>query len=252
MTLTAGTLIAILGFLGAPQQDANDLAPAIKRFTQDYYKSGADEDDKINAVNYLVRNRHEKVVRVLAPLLTEACIPVRIMVARGFAQFVNIDLAGRELMTALHAQANSGKKTSAVRIEILRSLGDLRYTQAAAGITRMIEEKDVWIAKAAIDASSKVRSKDSIQALIKALYRIEGKEGDAEISINPLDGILEGVDAGSLFKPDPREPKRPSTRQLLKDPIHGSLRKLTGQSFATAKDWDGWWQKNKTTFRLPE
>ena len=189
---------------------------------------------------------------MLHPLLTEASIGVRIKVARGFSQFAGIDLAGRELQTALHHQANSGKKQSAVRIEILRALGDLRYKPAAIGICRMIEEKDVWVAKAAIDASSKVRAGEPIPALIKALHRIEGKEGDAEISVNPLEDVLEGVDAGSLFKPDAREPKRPSTRQLLKDPILGSLRKLTGQGFTAAKDWDGWWQKNKSTFRVQD
>jgi hypothetical protein len=251
VTSTAGILFGILAFFGTPQ-DPKDLQPAIKRFTEDYYKAGADEDDKISAVNYLARHRHERIVKVLSPLLTEASLAVRIMVARGFSQFSGIELAGRELQSALHAQANSGKKQSAVRIEILRALGDLRYKPAAPGISRMIEDKDVWVAKAAIDASGKVKSGDSIPALIKSLHRIEGKEGDAEISVNPLEDVLEGVDAGSLFKPDAREPKRPSQRQLLKDPILGSLRKLTGQSFATAKDWDGWWQKNKATFRVQD
>lgn len=251
MTLTAGAFIGILSFLGSPQ-DGRDLQPSINKFTQDYYKAGADEDDKISAVNYLVLHRHERIVRVLAPLLTEACLSVRIMVARGFSQFTSVDLAGRELLTALHHQANSGKKQSAVRIEILRALGDLRYKAAAPGIAKMVQEKDVWVAKAAIDACGKVRTKDSIPMLIKALHRIEGKEGDAEITVNPLEDVLEGVGAGSLFKPDPREPKRPSQRQLLKDPILGSLRKLTGQGYSAAKDWDGWWQKNKSTFRVQD
>lgn len=251
MTFTAGTLIAILSCFAAPQ-DPKDLQPAIKKFTEDYYKAGAEEDDKINAVHYLARHRHERIVRVLSPLLTEACVSVRIMVARSFGQFVGIDLAGRELLTGLLAQANSGKAQSAVRIEILRALGSLNYKPAAVGIARMIEEKDSWVAKAAIDAASRVRTNDSIPPLIKALHRIEGRAGDAEITVNPLEDVLEGVNTGSLFKPDPREPKRPTTRQLLKDPILNSLRKLTGQGFATAKDWDGWWQKNKNTFRVQD
>jgi hypothetical protein len=248
VTLTAGALIGLLALV----QDAKDIQPAIIKFTQDYYKSGADLDDKISAVNYLASHRHEKVVRVLSPLLCEASIPVRIMVARAFSRFCAVELAPKELLTALHAQANSGKKQTAVRIEILRALGDLRYKASAASIARFVEDKEVWVAKAAIDASAKIRIAEAIPPLIKALHRIEGKEGDAEITVDPLDGILEGVDPGSLFKRDPREPKRPSVRELLKDPIVESLRKLTGQSYTAAKDWDSWWQKNRAGFKLPE
>jgi hypothetical protein len=251
VTLTAGALIGFLSFL-APQQDARDLQPSIKKFTEDYYKAGAEVDDKINAVNYLVRHRHERIVRVLSPLLTEACVPVRIMVARGFGQFCGIEQAGRDLTIALQAQANSGKGQSAVRIEILRALGDLRYKPAIGGIVRMIEEKDGWVAKAAVDAASKVKTVDAIPPLIRALHRIEGRAGDAEITVNPLEDVLEGVDAGSLFKPDPREPKRPTLRQHLREPILNSLRKLTGQGYSAAKDWDGWWQKNKATFKITD
>lgn len=249
MTLTAGALVAFLSAFGALQDD--NLQPALKRFRDDYYKNGANEDDKIAAVNYLARNRHETVVKTLAPLLTEASIPVRVMVARSFSQFHNIETAARELLGALTAQANSGRKTSCVRIEVLRSLGALRYKPAGAGVARMVEEKEVWVAKAAIDASANIRIADAVVPLIKALHRIEGKEGDAEISVDPLD-IIEGVDAGSLFRKDPREPKRPNQRQLLRDPILGALRKITNQSFASAKDWDAWWSKNKQTFRVPE
>ena len=248
MTLTAGALIGLLALV----QDAKDIQPAILKFTQDYYKSGADLDDKISAVNYLANHRHEKVVRVLSPLLTEASIPVRIMVARAFSRFCTIDLAAKELLNGLHSQANSGKKQTAVRIEILRALGDLRYKPAAGSLARFVEDKEVWVAKAAIDASGKLKTADAIPPLIKTLHRIEGKEGDAEITVNPLEGILEGVDVGGLFKRDPREPKRPSVREMLREPIIDSLKKLTGQSYTAAKDWDTWWQKNRATFKLPE
>jgi hypothetical protein len=247
VTLTAGALIGLLAFV----QDAREIQPHILKFRQDYYKSGADLDDKITAVNYLAQHRHENVVKTLSPLLVEATVPVRIIVARSLSRFCNVDLASRELLGGLQAQANSGKKQTAVRIEILRALGDLRYKPAAAVVARYVEDKEVWVAKAAIDASGKIKIVEAIAPLIKALHRIEGKEGDAEITVDPLDGILEGVDAGSLFRRDAREPKRPSVREMLRDPIVGSLRKLTGQSHTAAKDWDAWWQKNRATFKPP-
>jgi hypothetical protein len=27
---------------------------------------------------------------------------------------------------------------------------------------------------------------------------------------------------------------------------------VTGQSYSAAKDWDGWWQKNRAGFKLPD
>ena len=251
MALTAGTLIALLGFLGSPQDDKT-FQPAIKRFQDDYYKVGAKDDEKIQAVNYLAQNRHDRIVRVLSPLMLDASIPVRIMVARSLGQFAGVDTAPRELVAALQSQANAGKKQTPVRIEILRSLGTLKYRPAAADVSRLIEDKDVWVAKAAIDASRGIKGVESIAPLIKSLQRIEGKEGDAEVTVNPLDDILEGVNNGSLFKHDAREPKRPSQRELLRAPILASLSGITKQSFQTAKEWDAWWQKNKSTFRIPE
>src|SRR6185436_434796 len=106
-------LFACLATLTVPQD--NNLQSTIQKFREDYYKVGAREDDKIQAVNYLSQHRCEKVVRVLAPLLSEAPPGVRMMTARALANFCDVDLAGRELANALQAQANSGKKLSCVR-----------------------------------------------------------------------------------------------------------------------------------------
>jgi HEAT repeat protein len=251
VTFTAGTLLGFLALFSSPQDD-KAFQSAIKKFQEDYYKVGAKDDEKIAAVNYLAQHHHEKIVKVLAPLLIEGSLPVRIMIARSLAQFAGIDAAARELLSGLQAQANSGKKQGAVRIEILRALGALRYKPAAPEVGKLVGDKEVWVAKAAIDASSRIRFQEAIPLLIKALSRIEGKEGDSEVTANPLEGIVEGVDAGSLFKPDPRQPKRPSERELLKGPIQGALQSITKQSFASAKEWESWWAKNKATFKVSD
>src|SRR6185295_12046502 len=142
---------------------------AIQKFKDDYYKIGAKEDDKINAVNYLSQHRHEKVVRVLSPLLSEAPPAVRMITARALSNFNDVDLAGRELLNALQAGSNAGKKLSCVRIEMLRALGALHYKGAGGAAAKLIQDREVWIAKAAIDASGRIRVADAIAPLIKAL-----------------------------------------------------------------------------------
>lgn len=252
MSFIAGSLIACASLFANPQ-DEKTFQPAIKKFQEDFFKLGAKDDERISAVNYLAQHHHDAIVKVLAPLLTEASLPVRMIVARSFGQFSGIDSASRELQAALESQANSGKKQSTVRIEILRALGALRCKSAGPDVAKMIDDKEVWVAKAAIDASGRIRVQEAIQPLIKALRRIESKEGDSEISVNPLDDILpEGVNRRSLFKPDPRQSKRPSERELLKEPIQSALQAITKEVFTTSKEWETWWTKNRSTFKVPD
>jgi hypothetical protein len=247
VTLTA-TLLSVLAFCPSPQ-DEKAFLPAIKKFRDEYYKPGAKDDDKIAAINYLAQHRHERIVAELSPLLTEASLPVRMITARMLAQFSSVDTAPRELLNSLKAQANSGKKQACVRIEILRALGNLRYKPAAAELARMVEDREVWVAKAAIDASGRIRGHEAIEPLLKALRRIEGVAGDVEVF--PLDDIIESVSRGSILKPDPKQ-KRPTERDVLREPILAALNAITKQSFPASKEWDTWWSKNKATFRVPE
>src|SRR5579863_966763 len=153
--IQAGAFIGLL-FLAGGAQDDPALSPALKRFQEEYYRPGAKDDERISAVNALAQIKHERIVKVLAPLLCESSLAVRIMTARALGQFSGIEAAPRELQTALLSTANAGKKPAAVRIEILRSLGLLRYLPAAAEIYRAIDDKEVWVAKAAIDAAGRL------------------------------------------------------------------------------------------------
>jgi hypothetical protein len=249
VTIAAGALFACFATLASPQDDKN-VQSAIQKFKDDYYKVGAKEDEKISAVNYLAQYRHEKVVRILSPLLSEAPPAVRMIAARALSKFTDIDLAGRELLNALQAGSNSGKKQSCIRIEILRALGALHFRGAGTATAKMVQDREVWVAKAAIDASARIRVADAVAPLVKALSRIEGKEGDAEVSVDPLDGLIEGFGKNDFFKQDPRATPRPTERELLRAPILAALQSITKQTFTSAKEWEVWWQKNKSTFTV--
>jgi len=250
--LTAGIILGLL-LPGNPPDDTT-FQPALKRFQADYYKLGAKDDEKILAVRALAQYHHEKIVRALAPFLTEAPLQVRLMTARELGQFAGVEAAPKELYAALKSPANAGKHEAAVRIEILRGLGALHYAPAAADIARLVEDKEVWVAKAAIDAAGRVRAPEAMAALIKSLRRLESKNGDAEVSINPLDEMFpEMPTTTTLLRPDARQTaKRPSEREVLKAPILAALQLITHQTWETSKDWDTWWTKRKGNFKLPE
>lgn len=250
--LATAALIGLLALAGDTQEDKT-FEPSLKKFHDDYYKVGAKDDEKIVAVNTLAQYRHERIVKVLAPLMKEASLPVRIMTARALSLFVGVDAAPREMLAALQSQANWGKKGAPVRIELLRGLGSLRYKPASAEVARCVDDKDLWVAKAAIDAAGKIKVQEAVDPIIKGLRRIEGRDGDGEISVNPLDSIFPDLGA-NLVKADPRHPppKRPSERDFLKAPMLAALQSITKQTHAAGKDWESWWVKNKPTFRVME
>jgi HEAT repeat protein len=248
VSLTAGALIGILAF-SAPPQDDKSLQPAIKKFREEYFKAGAKDDDRIQAINYLAQYRCDRIVGEFSPLLTEASMPVRIITARLLGNFTCAEKAPAVLLGGLKSQANSGKKNVPVRIEILRALGALRYKPAAADIAKLVEDKEVWVAKAAIDACGRIRFAEAVDPLLKSLRRIEGVAG--EVEVNPLDDLIEGVGRGDLFKSDSRQ-KRPTEREVLKQPILSALNSVTKESFQSSKDWDSWWSKNKASFRVAD
>lgn len=252
MGLAASLFVGLLTLVGDTQEDKT-FEPPLKKFHDDYYKIGAKDDEKIVAVNTLAQYKHERIVKVLAPLMKEASLPVRIMTARALSQFVGVEAAPREMLAALQSQANWGRKGAAVRIELLRGLGTLRYKPAGAEVARCIDDKDLWVAKAAIDAAGKIKVQEAVDPLIKGLRRIEGREGDDEIGVNPLDTILPELGA-NLLKADPRhkEQKRQNERDFLKAPITAALQSITKQTQAAGKDWESWWIKNKPTFRVME
>jgi hypothetical protein len=251
--LIAGALFGLLAWPIPPQDDPT-FQPAIKTFQDEYTKRKANDEDRILAMRALAQYHHEHIVRVLSPLLTEATIPVRIMTARELGKFTGVDAAGRELLAALRSPANAGKDKAPIRIEALRALGALRYAPASGDTAKLVEDRDVWVAKAAIDASGRIRTPEAMTPLIRALHRIESRNGDAESSLNPFDDLFpEMPTAGTLLKPDARQTaKRPSERDVLKEPLLAALQSITRQNWESARDWETWWTKRKNSFRLPE
>ena len=253
MGFTSGALLGLLAWFASPQDDPT-FQPAIKTFQDDYSKRGARDDDRILAVRALAQYHHERIVHVLSPLLTEGSTAVRVMTARELGKFAGVDAAPRELLAALRSPANAGKEKAPVRIEILRGLGALRYAAASGDVSKLVEDRDVWVAKAAIDASGRIRTPEAMTPLIRSLHRIESRNGDAESGLNPFDELFPEMPlAGTLLKADARQAaKRPSERDVLKEPILAALQTITRQTLESSRDWESWWAKRKATFRLPE
>jgi hypothetical protein len=246
--LAAGVLLGVTLLAGPRVQDPV-VKQALARFDSDFHRSGAKVDQKVAAVLAVCVHKQEAVVKVIAPAMSRDVLAVRIAVAKELARFLAVPGAPAALHTALRNGANGGNKFAPVRIMLLRALGDHRYKEAAADVDNLIDDRDLWVAKAAIDAAGKIRERSSIEPLIDQLKRIEGPMGDGEPAVNPLFEALRDVTIAGLTE---NREKAPSERDLLKNPILSSLRNITRQTFVNAKDWEGWWKANKGSFKVAE
>ena len=250
MKIAAG--VVCLLFLAGPRPQDPAVRMALKKFEDDFYRNGAKPDQKIQAIIGLAIHKNEHVVKALTPVLTrEVSSSVRIVAARELARFTAVPQAGQAVLAAFRNMANGGNKYSAVRIMLLRGLGELRVKEAAPDVDRCIEDRNVWVAKAAVDAAGKIRNRSSVDAMIGALKRIEGPMGDVQVAMNPLIDAFKEVTIGGLLGADGNE-RATSERDFLRQPINEALRAITRVPYTSSKEWDGWWKANKAGFEVKE
>jgi HEAT repeat protein len=248
--IAAGLALMLFALPGPRPQDPAVKA-ALKKFDDDFHRNGAKPDQKIQAIIALAVHKNEHVVKALAPALTKNEPAVRIVAARELARFSAVPQAGTAVLAALRNNVNGGNKYASVRIMLIRALGDLKVKEAAQDVDRAIEDRNVWIAKAAIDAAGKIRYRNSVDTLIGALKRIEGPMGDAQIALNPLVEAFREVTIAGLLGAEGGE-RQVSERDFLKTPINQALQGITRVPYATSKEWDTWWKSNKASFEVKE
>lgn len=236
--MVASGLAIALAFLGGPQDPA--LKTALKRFHEDFARAKSDVDLKNAAVLALAAHPHESVVDVLGPLLArEKSAVVRIKIAQELGRFAGVDGAGPALLRALRSGTNnSGANKDAVRIVLLRGLGELKCVEAVRDVNRMVDDRALWVAKAAIVAAGRLGQRSSVDPLLRALRRVEGPAGNGLADLNPLKELREIV---------PLEPEeRPeNVREALREPLLQSLKSLTGKAYTRAEQYEAWLKGRK-------
>jgi HEAT repeat protein len=240
----------LLSFAAVGDDDV--LESALRRFNEEFYRLGASEEERLAAVHALSGRRHEKTVRALSPLLTRSSVPVRILAARVLGGFASLPASSRELRQALRSPANQGKRHSAVRIEVLRALGAHGVKEAVPDVEGLIEDREAWVAKAAVDAAGRLRCPSSVEPLLKALRRIEGPDAEADAGLDPLGRELGDARIDRLVDLGSKAERKESQKSVLREPLLAALRAITRQSFDSARAWEAWWAKAKKTFRVAE
>ncbi len=249
----ASGMLALLCALGRVEaQEGEFQKQALQKFHDTFDSATAKDDDKAAAIVQLAQLKTPATAKALVPVLTKSAVPFRMVAARELAQFKGVSGASDALLSALRSQSNLNDKARSVRILALRGLGDLQARDAAGDVEKLLEDRNEWIAKAAIDAAGKIRARSSVAALLVAFRRIEGPEGKNEISVNPLEAELPPTSLQGILKEERGRTKPVSSRDLLREPVLGALKSITCQEFATLRDWETWWRKSKSGFTVPE
>lgn len=248
----SGILLFLLAGAG-PLQEDTAVDQAIRKFQSDYDRVGVRDEDRIQAVGALAVHRNEKVARVLAPLLTRSAVAVRIVVARHLAGFSGISGVDTDLLFALTHYRNTGQAARGVKITILQALGTLKASCAAEAVNDLIDNSDIWISKAAIEAAGKIRSASSMDKLIRLLVGLDGSNGDREVTLDLFEGALPATGTLQIIKQeaDKKDKCKKNQRQVLREPLLTALTSITKNSFSGAKEWKEWWRTHKRKFTVP-
>jgi len=221
-------LILLLAF-----RDDKDVEEAIQKF-----KSAMKSPEvalRVNAVTELGRLQHERIMKVLAScLLTDEKL-VRIAAAKAVGSFQDKrPQATSLLMESLAANA----KDPDVQAEILSALKELHEEMALGTAYQHLDHKNVKVAEAAIGLTGAVRSKRSIDPLIRLMKKL----------VTAGDGVTSG---DGNFDVPPDEAARERAKKL-QSAASKALQAITGEKLSTASEWDSWWKRNAATFKVKD
>lgn len=188
--------------------------------------------------------QHPKVLTELKSWLGKGSAEIAITAAEQLGKYKK----DKDAADALTGAAGSRKEKDAV-VKFLRYAGDVGYKPTTAKLTGYFRNRDVDVAKEAVDSCGKLKSRDAIEPLISMGRELESIKEDKDTGGlgGPLGGGLTtgGVTGGVNNDNAARK------RSLLPASI-SALEQISGQKFATIKEAEEWWRKNKGTFKDTE
>jgi hypothetical protein len=108
---------------------------------------------------------------------------------------------------------------------------------------------DIPVAKAAVEAAIELRKKESVPVLIAFARHLETSARDA-LNVGPGGKTVTGGGlpyVGGNTAGDPEAPKR---ARALSPVVTKALESLTKKSFKTTPEWEAWWKKEGSDFKI--
>ena len=250
MNLAGVLLIALV----AP--DTGDAAGEALATFRKMSRRPASLDTRIDRIQKLAQHKDPRVARILTYLLSREEMEARIVIARSLAAFGGVKGVDRSLVTALDDRSNRRKGFLGVRVSLLKAMGSIGGQVIVAAVNSKLEDKDPWIAKAAIKSAGELRSASSVGLLVRALNRLEGPSSRRILPGGPLGDELPPSTLSRFINdagPTGKDGKPALAREkLLAGPIVEALKSITREEYEYADTWSKWWSENHRTFRVPK
>ena len=224
--------------------DEKEAAEALSKFNAAF--KAKEVDARVAAVDELAKTQHEKVYTKLGSLLLIDVREVRIAAAKGLggAEEHKKKVTNYFLNGFLANAADLG-----VEAAIIESLEKLQVGLGRAALEAYFKSPDIAAAKTAIETVGELRKKEYIGSLIEFAKWLEQKAKEYLSAGPKAKGFVgKGLPGDQGTTVDSEAPKR---QKALAPVIDKVLAALTGQKFATPQEWDDWWRKNASSFKIP-
>jgi len=220
----------------AAADDKATIDEAIKRFNKAFANPNASA--RATAVLELSKTPHDRTLRNLIPLLNADVSDVRAAAAKGLAEFGD----WKKIVTpSLQGAMQSNAKDYKVQSAILETLGKMADPLALSTVHGNLKDPDTRVAKAAILACGTMRQKESMDVIL-----------DLEKDIQKW---LKNQQSGPYRDEKGQQGDANACKARLEDlqkAIIKACQDITKERWATAKEWEIWWDKHKANFEIPK
>ena len=247
---TAVIALMLAASVTAQDDDAKKKDEEAKAKIADFkkeLKTAKSDKDVARAIEGLGALQHPKVLVELKSYLTKS-VDIAIAAAEQIAKYKKDKDAAEALMAA------SGSRDKDVSVKSIRYAGDIEYKGIVPKLVNLFRHKEVDIAKEAVDSCAKIRSKDSIDPLLKLWTELDGIKEDKSNSggTGGLGGLGGGGITGTGGVGQSYQDEQLKRKRDLTPAVESALRKITGEDFKDLRAANDWWRKNKGTFKDPE
>ncbi len=234
-------MLAILGLVAALAPaawagDDKEAEEALKKFNK--AMANPSPAQRAAAVADLARTPFDKAAFALGNLLGSETDSVKIAAAEGLGNFKEYKKHATPLLLA---SLNTNAKEPKVLEAIFKGLGKLDDAAALPTIHQYFDDKEAIVANAAILSAAEIRNVSSMDPLVVLMKKYEKIEEQAK------KGGGGGYGVNVPYAGD--DPKNKLAKDVLPTIIKG-LQKIANEKWATAKEWDIWWNRNKATFKV--
>ncbi len=229
-------LLALVLLLQAAADDKAAVDEAIKRFNKAYANPNAGA--RAGAVTELSTTPHDRTLKLILPLMSADVTQVRESAAKAMFAFKDWK---KIVIPSLQGAMQANAKEPVVQAAILTTLGKLQDPMALPTIHGNFREPNMKVTTAAIEATGLARQKESMDALLELQKDVQK--------------WLKNKQSGPYRKDDGQQgdDNECKTRlETLQKAIIKAFQDITKEKWATADEWDKWWNKKKANFEIPK